>query len=99
MQEHKGTTLILQLWVMQADVKALSTLLTYLNLPVLMEEGRNGVKDRKENRVWWEKAQNCGDSQKKTQTKDKHVDADEMWQRPQTGILIIQQLSCLITVP
>lgn len=36
---------------MQADVNTLSTLLTYLNLPVLMEEGRNGMKDRKENRV------------------------------------------------
>lgn len=67
---------------MQADVNTLSTLLTYLNLPVLMEEGRNGMKDRKENRVWWEKVQNCGDSQKKTQTKDKHM--YEMWQRPQT---------------
>lgn len=36
---------------MQEEMKALSTLLTYLHLPVLMEEDRNGMKGGKENTV------------------------------------------------
>lgn len=58
------------------------------------------MNDRKEKRVWWEKVQNRGESQKNTQTDDKQVDADEMWQRAccYTWIIIQQQLSCLISV-
>lgn len=51
MQEDEGTTVIWKLAVTQAEMKVLSTLVTYLHLPVLMEEDRNGMKDRKENKV------------------------------------------------
>lgn len=51
MLEDEGTKVFLKLGVMQAEMKALSTLLTYLHLPVLMEEESNGMKDRQENKV------------------------------------------------
>lgn len=62
------------------------------------KKDRNGM-DRKENKVQWEKIQNCGDSQKKTQTKDKRGCRRDVTEATDSLLFCDKQLSWLINVP